>query len=138
MPGRDQCGNIVVADIGTPAAVLPHIDCRTFCNMPALWSRQFPRSSPDAHKYTRGHAVVVSGPPDSTGAARLGARGALRVGAGLVTVASPLAAFPVNATHLTAIMLKAFEAPGGLTKILEDKRKNAVLICDIKHVQLVA
>src|SRR5690606_85577 len=64
----------------------------------------------------------------ATGAARLGARGALRAGAGLVTVASPLDAVAVNAMHLTAIMLKPFEGPEGIGALLEDTRKNAVLI----------
>ena len=128
LPGRDLCGEVVVADIGIGDAVLHEIVPATFANAPALWRTEFPKQHRGTHKYTRGHAVVVSGPPDSTGAARLGARGALRVGAGLVTVASPLLAFPVNAAHLTAIMLKPFEAPGGLAGILEDKRKNAVLI----------
>ena len=59
----------------------------------------FPAPSLDAHKYTRGHAVVVSGPADSTGAARLGARGALRIGAGLVTLVGSGAATAINATH---------------------------------------
>jgi NAD(P)H-hydrate epimerase len=63
-----------------------------------------------------------------TGAARMGARGALRIGAGLVTVASPLEALYVNATHLTAIMLLPCEGASDLAQILEDKRKNAVLL----------
>ena len=82
----------------------------------------------DGHKYDRGHAVVVSGPPAHTGAARLGARGALRIGAGLVTVASPPDAIAVNAAHLTAIMLLPFDGPEGLADILADRRKNAVLL----------
>ena len=127
-PGRDYCGHVVVADIGIPETVLRDMNCKNCANRPEFWLSDWPLLRSDAHKYTRGHAVVVSGPPENTGAARLGARGALRIGAGLVTVATPLASFPVNAVHLTAIMLKAFEVPGGLAKILEDKRLNAVLI----------
>ena len=128
LPGRRLCGPITLAEIGLPRSVLETIQPTIFANAPGLWLQRFPQLLVEAHKYTRGHALVVSGPPDSTGAARLGARAALRVGAGLVTVASPLLAFPVNAAHLTAIMLKPFEAPAGLAKILEDKRLNAVLI----------
>src|SRR5262249_11147236 len=80
------------------------------------------------HKYTRGHAVVVSGPAESTGAARMGARAALRVGAGLVTVVGPATATAVNATHLTAIMIKAIGADAALAEFLSDVRRNAVLI----------
>lgn len=58
----------------------------------------------------------------------MGARGALRAGAGLVTVASPPDAVAVNAAHLTAIMIKGFDGPRGLAEILSDARKNAVLI----------
>lgn len=140
MPGRELCGPVAVADIGIPADVLSEtgdraadggdaITCLTFANHEhAPWRQWYPRPVTDSHKYTRGHAIVVSGPPEMTGAARLGARGALRAGAGLVTVATSRAAFPVNAAHLTAIMLAPFEPPGGLATVLEDKRRNAVLI----------
>jgi hydroxyethylthiazole kinase-like uncharacterized protein yjeF len=128
LPGRTLCGPVKLADIGIPSGVLDQIGSRTFVNGPALWRAALPAQRPEAHKYTRGHAVVVSGPAESTGAARLGARGALRIGAGLVTIASPRAAFPVNAAHLTAIMLKPFDVPEGLAGLLADKRRNALLI----------
>ena len=128
MPGREYCGEVVVADIGIPDNVLSMIKPKTFANGPALWRNQFPSLCAAGHKYTRGHAVVVSGPPDKTGAARLAARGALRIGAGLVTVASPTAAMATNAAHLTAIMLAAFDGPRGLADILSDHRRNATLI----------
>jgi hydroxyethylthiazole kinase-like uncharacterized protein yjeF len=82
----------------------------------------------DGHKYDRGHAVVVSGPAIRTGAARLAARAALRVGAGLVSVASPEDALIVNAAHLTAIMLLYMDGPAGLAEILSDRRRNALVI----------
>jgi ADP-dependent NAD(P)H-hydrate dehydratase / NAD(P)H-hydrate epimerase len=100
----------------------------TFENTLELWCSAIPRAKQDAHKYTRGHAVVVSGPPFQTGAARLAARGALRMGAGLVTVAGSSSATAVNAAHLTAIMLAVCNRAQDLREILEDKRKNAVLI----------
>jgi ADP-dependent NAD(P)H-hydrate dehydratase / NAD(P)H-hydrate epimerase len=93
-----------------------------------LWLAQFPWPKPDGHKYARGHAVVVSGPAYSTGAARLGARGALRIGAGLVTVASPRDALAVNASQLTSIMVREADDARGLNALLADPRKNAVLI----------
>jgi NAD(P)H-hydrate epimerase len=128
LPGRSLCGQITVADIGIPAGVLPAIRSTVSANHPELWRAHFPWPRIDAHKYARGHAVIVSGPPDSTGAARLGARGALRIGAGLVTVASPREALAVNAAHLTAIMVRGFEGASGLGALLADKRLNAVLI----------
>lgn len=127
-PGRALCGTVRVADIGIPPRVLSELGIKTFANKPALWRDVLPKPAPDGHKYTRGHALIVSGPAAATGAARLGARGALRAGAGLVTVASPLDALDINARHLTAIMLKPFEGPDGLAALLADPRKNAVLI----------
>ncbi len=127
-PGRARCGEIVVADIGIEEAALAETDITLFENMPALWQSVFPNPHQTGHKYSKGHAVSVSGGPGATGAARLGARAALRVGAGLVTVASPPNALQVNASHLTAVMLQRFEGAEGLTALLDDKRKNAVLI----------
>ena len=128
LPGRTYCGEVSLADIGIPASVLAAIAPKTFANEPALWLARFPWPQPESHKYARGHAVVVSGPVYSTGAARLGARGALRIGAGLVTVASPRDALEVNAAQLTAIMVREADDARGLASLLADRRKNAVLI----------
>ena len=128
MPGSGLCGAIMLADIGIPGTVLDAMSPRTYVNAPRLWSASLPRLAHDDHKYTRGHAIVVSGPAHRTGAARLGARGALRAGAGLVTVASAPDAVAVNAAHLTAIMLEPFDGPRGLAEILSDERRNAILI----------
>jgi hydroxyethylthiazole kinase-like uncharacterized protein yjeF len=128
LPGRIHCGAVQLADIGIPASVLAEIAPKTFANESALWLAQFPWPKEESHKYGRGHAVVVSGPVYSTGAARLAARGALRAGAGLVTVASPRDALQVNAAQLTAIMVREADDARGLNTLLADKRKNAVLI----------
>jgi len=123
LPGRALCGEIVVCDIGIPpqaAATGLHE------NTPSLW--RYPRPDAEGHKYTRGHCVVVSGGAAHTGAARLAARAALRVGAGLVSVASPPNAVLVNASHLTAVMVKAFDGAAGLGQLLSDKRLNAVAL----------
>jgi NAD(P)H-hydrate epimerase len=128
MPGRIFCGHVLVVDIGIPPAALAPIRPRIFENGPGVWGSRFPWPAPLAHKYARGHAVIVSGPGHATGAARLAARGALRAGAGLVSVASPLDAVSVNATALTAIMVKPFAGAQGLARLLTDKRFNAVAI----------
>lgn len=128
LPGRLRCGEIVLADIGIDDDLLMPINPRTFENGPDLWNRLLPRPDPETHKYRRGHALVVSGGPTSTGAARLAARGAARAGAGLVTVASPPNAVLVHAAHLTSIMLTACANADVLSKLLEDKRKNVCLI----------
>jgi NAD(P)H-hydrate epimerase len=121
LPGRALCGETVVTDIGIPAEAA---NTQLHENMPALW--RFPWPQLEGHKYSRGHCVVVSGPAHATGAARLAARAALRVGAGLVSVASPPDAVAVNAAHLTAIMIKPFHGAAELGALLSDRRLNAV------------
>jgi ADP-dependent NAD(P)H-hydrate dehydratase / NAD(P)H-hydrate epimerase len=128
VPGRLHCGAISVADIGIPAAVLARIAPRTFENLPALWRPSFPVPQHQGQKYDRGHAVVVSGPSWSTGAARLAARGALRAGAGLVTVASPREALAVNAVASLAVMVRPVDGAAELTAFLADRRLNALAI----------
>jgi NAD(P)H-hydrate epimerase len=128
LPGRMFCGEVTVAQIGIPESVFETIPVRTYENVPTLWRDAFPWPQLDGHKYSRGHAIVVSGPMHATGAARLAARGALRTGAGLVSVASTPGAVAVNAAHLTAIMVKPFDGPKGLSALLSDKRFNAMVL----------
>src|SRR5215216_4650216 len=109
LPGRAHCGSVAVADIGIADATIAATGGSIFANAPALWAEAFPRPTLDTHKYRRGHALVLSGAALHTGAARLAARGALRVGAGLVTLASPAEALAVNAAHSTAVMLRRCE-----------------------------
>src|SRR5262245_53231830 len=80
------------------------------------------------HKYDRGHAVVVSGSLSHTGAARLAARGALRAGAGLVTIASPRDALLVNAAASLAVMVRPVDGSDQLTALLSDRRLNALVL----------
>ncbi len=128
LPGRLHCGPVAVADIGIPASVLDTIKPRTFANGPGLWSGQFPVPQAEGHKYSRGHAVVVSGGLSTSGAGRLAARGALRAGAGLVTIASPRAALLVNATASLAVMVRPVDGAAELGEFLADKRRNAVVL----------
>jgi hydroxyethylthiazole kinase-like uncharacterized protein yjeF len=128
LPGRLHCGPIAVADIGIPDTVLRSIAPRTYENNPPLWRAHFPQPHDAGHKYDRGHAIVVSGPLWSTGAARLSARGALRVGAGLVTIASPREALSVNAAANLAIMVRPVDGADELARFLADRRLNAAAI----------
>jgi len=128
LPGRLHCGAVSVVDIDIPASVLQTVKPNTFANEPGLWLPEFPWPTEEGHKYLRGHALVASGPIDATGAARMAARGALRAGAGLVTVASPRNALAVNAAQLTAVMVREADGPRGIAQLLSDPRKNAFLI----------
>jgi ADP-dependent NAD(P)H-hydrate dehydratase / NAD(P)H-hydrate epimerase len=128
LPGRLHCGPVRVADIGIAPSVLERIEPRTFVNAPALWAGRFPRPRVDGHKYARGHAVVLSGGLSTTGAARLAARGALRAGAGLVTIASPRDALAVNAAASLAVMVRPVDGAHELAEFLRDRRRNAVVL----------
>jgi hydroxyethylthiazole kinase-like uncharacterized protein yjeF len=128
MPGRAYCGKVSVAPIGIPATVLERIRPLTLENIPELWRTKFPVPQTQSHKYDRGHVVVVSGPSWSTGAARLAARGALRAGAGLVTIASPREALAVNAAANLAIMVRPVDGAVELGRFLADPRLNALAV----------
>jgi ADP-dependent NAD(P)H-hydrate dehydratase / NAD(P)H-hydrate epimerase len=125
MPGRAFCGEVITADIGIPATVLDQIQPQQWENAPDLWLQHYPWAQVDAHKYARGHTVVVSGGVAQGGAARLAARGALRAGAGLVTIAAPPGAVMVHASQLNAIMVSGFE---DLDEVLSDGRKNVFVL----------
>ncbi|AWB19888.1 NAD(P)H-hydrate dehydratase [Methylobacterium currus] len=127
LPGRRLCGPVTVAGIGIPDAIVAGIRPKAHVNGPDLWGAAFPRLAGDSHKYTRGHAVVLSGPAHRTGAARLAARGAVRIGAGLVTVLSPTPALPENAAQLTAIMLRPCDGADDLDDALTDERLNVIV-----------
>ena len=86
------------------------------------------RPSSSCHKYLHGHAVVLSGGPGKGGAARLAARGALRIGAGLVTVGCPSKALTENAARLDAIMLAEIESADALSTELEARKVKALCI----------
>ena len=128
LPGRSLCGAIRLADIGIPASVLARVAPLAFVNSPAVWRHALPRPDAESHKYARGAVLVLSGPAHQTGAARLAARAALRSGAGIVTLASPLPALAVNAARLTAIMVAPFAGVRDFEALLADDRRRAIII----------
>ncbi|MCX7629997.1 MAG: NAD(P)H-hydrate dehydratase [Geminicoccaceae bacterium] len=128
LPGRDLAGELLIADIGIPDAIVASVDEGLRRNDPRWWWPLIPRRGSDSHKYRFGHAVVVGGPPHATGATRLAARSALRVGAGLVSVAASPASLPTYAAALTTVMTKPCADPAALARLLEDPRFNAWLI----------
>lgn len=127
-PGRSHCGPLDVADIEISSDTVPQVGSGIWANHPDLWRRDLPRPGADAHKYDRGHTLVLSGDATHTGAARLAARGALRAGSGLVTLASPGEALAVNAAQLTAVMLRACDWPADLQGLLGDARFKALAL----------
>jgi NAD(P)H-hydrate epimerase len=128
LPGRLHAGEVVVADIGIPDAVVRAHDSGLRATAPQRWSGRLPERRPESHKYHFGHAVVVGGPARSTGAARLSALAALRVGAGLVSIACPAEALPIYAARTSALMTKPVDADADWQALIADERLNAFLI----------
>ena len=119
LPGRVKCGEVVVADIGISASVLEYLGPVVHENGPERWLRHFPFPQPQGHKYARGHALVIGG-GEMTGAARLAARAARRVGAGLVTIVAP---------DLALAIYRGGE-PGAIVRSLADY---SALVADMRH-----
>lgn len=112
MPGRALCGEIVVADIGIPSEVQEGLAREAgplpVENAPAVWGGVWPALAADGHKYHRGHVAVFGG-GRMVGAARLTARAAARVGAGLVTLQVPASVWPVYAAGVGSTMAQALD-----------------------------
>ncbi|WEX87111.1 NAD(P)H-hydrate dehydratase [Sinorhizobium garamanticum] len=128
MPGRVRCGTLEVFDIGIPARLVSDGAGDLRLNTPTIWGSHASTLDPATHKYRRGHLGVLSGGSLSTGAARLSATAGLAAGAGLVTLASPAEALAVNASHLTAVMLREIQGTDDLATWLKDKRVNAFVL----------
>jgi hydroxyethylthiazole kinase-like uncharacterized protein yjeF len=127
MPGRARLGELVIADIGIPDAVLEEIRPQTQINGPEIWGGRFPWPAADGHKYARGHAVIAGG-ATITGAARLAATAARRMGAGLATIASPPEAFAIYAGGDAGNIVAAADGSEAFAALIDDPRKNAVLV----------
>jgi ADP-dependent NAD(P)H-hydrate dehydratase / NAD(P)H-hydrate epimerase len=127
MPGRLYRGELVVADIGIAEQVLDDIRPTSWINGATLWAGRFPWPSADGHKYSRGHAVITGG-EQMTGAARLAATAARRVGAGLATIATPPRAFAIYAGSEPGNLVAEIEDASAFAELLSDSRRNAVLV----------
>jgi len=126
-PGRELCGELVLADIGIPATLLAASPARCWENTPDLWRAALPGLRATTNKYHRGHALILGGAV-LTGAARLSALAAMRIGAGLLTVAAPRAAWSVYAGTLVSAMVQPMDDVADFKALLADSRRNAILI----------
>lgn len=126
-PGRELCGELVVADIGIPVSVLDAIAPACWENGPGLWLDLYPWPQPESHKYTRGEVLILGG-ASMTGASRLTAIAAARAGAGLVTLAAPKEAWSIYAAALTSAIVRGFEGAEDWQALLADPRRNAIAI----------
>jgi NAD(P)H-hydrate epimerase len=126
-PGRGLCGDLAVADIGTPAGVLQAIAPQAWENGPDLWLAGYPWPQAETYKYKRGEVLILGGAP-TTGASRMTAMAASRAGAGMVTLAAPAAAWGVYATALTNAIVRSVEGEADWRGLLADKRRNVIAI----------
>jgi len=129
-PGRSLCGKILLVDIGTPESALNNVVAKTWENAPLLWQDAYPWPQVDGHKYLRGHALVFGG-ESITGASRLTAAAATRVGAGVVTLAAPEKAWLIYSVALLGIIVKAIRSDAqtdDFAELLMDVRRNAIAI----------
>lgn len=147
--GAQTCGKLAIVDIGLdkahsefarnhagPSTAQETLGCiARWIEKPGLEGPDFgvpavPELSKTTggHKFSHGHALMFAGAAGKTGAARLAARGALRVGAGLVTIAVPDCALSEVAAQVTAIMVTPVHSPDDVTNLLADHRINALCI----------
>ena len=119
--GPQYCAKTKVVDIGLQGAPAMGLDmCRA--------DRLFLVKGGKEHKFHHGHALILSGPSAHTGAARLAARGALRIGTGVVSLGCPQEAVAECAAQLTAVMLAPIEGGAALGAVLQDTRINALCL----------
>ncbi len=120
--GPRHCGRLAIVDIGLNNNAKQQNEAARLVQSHAGVSKW------QGHKYSHGHALILSGGVGKGGAARLAARGTLRVGAGAVTVGCPPAALIENAAQLNAIMLRKVKGADDLAEVLADKRINALCL----------
>ncbi|MBV9960554.1 MAG: NAD(P)H-hydrate dehydratase, partial [Acidobacteria bacterium] len=127
-PAAHYNGRLVVADIGTPAALLEETASQLFLTQEADAQRWLVRTrySPDSYKNTHGHALVIAGSRGMTGAAALCGNAAMRAGAGLVTIATPASAQTAVAAHAM---------PEVMTAALAETDRGAASVEAIEHLQ---
>ena len=126
-PGADKIGNLFVEDIGIPETLISNFDCKVFHNKPESWGIDFPSPGPVTNKFDRGHLTIVGG-KKMTGAARLAARGGIRAGAGLVTIASPKKAVPIYALDWPEFIIKEVSNFTNLRIYIKTKKVSALVI----------
>jgi ADP-dependent NAD(P)H-hydrate dehydratase / NAD(P)H-hydrate epimerase len=153
LPGRDLCGDVVLADIGIPRGALDSMSIDIWENNPELWREELPQLRSAGNKYSRGHVLLYGGYP-MTGASRMAARGGVRsgeggtttppperrgasgvaaraptpTGAGLTTIAVPERAFAIYASALTSIMAHPLARDEEFADMLKDLRYTAFSI----------
>lgn len=129
--GPTACGEVVVAPIfdfqPAPSSGEGWV-LRPPTEPGILTATAAPLAKTGGHKFTHGHALILAGGFGYGGAARLAARAALRVGAGLVTLGPPKSALIEHAGPPDALMRRGVDDAPTLAALLEDDRITAVAL----------
>ena len=126
LPGKDHCGKVILAplhlvDLSKMNKAFPRI------NSPALWNNKFPFPKMSDHKYRRGHVMII-GSESMTGASRLAALAARRIGAGLVTIACPRSIQSVYQSTCLGTLVAPYANHEDLSALIEKKTTDVLLI----------
>jgi hydroxyethylthiazole kinase-like uncharacterized protein yjeF len=127
-PGQEHCGKVVVGQIGILENVLENIAPSTFHNSPKLWEDMLPSPKKMGHKHNRGHTLAFSGSIEKSGAIRLAAKAALRMGSGLVTIAATSATLPAHAARSDVLMLTPLDTNLHLADLVGNPKMNIYCI----------
>ncbi len=100
---------------------------KTLTNTPDLWLDEWPTLNYHSHKYTRGHTMVVGG-ETITGAARLSALAAARIGSGLTSLLVPQSAFSIYAASMLSVMVKPYADQVTFSHHILDKKIKCFVI----------
>jgi len=124
-PGASFTGNLYIGDISIPEEAITEQGINRYVTDLSLIKSLFPRRSPDGHKGTYGHVLVVGGSEGMTGAVTLTSQAALKIGAGLVTLGVPSSLNQIMELKLTEVMTKAL--PETDKKVLSQAAKEDIL-----------
>jgi hydroxyethylthiazole kinase-like uncharacterized protein yjeF len=139
MPGAALCGHVTVADIGFPKAAIE----RSLVSKQAVWREVDPQSvlqadpwqqlPKNAHKYDRGHVLVIGGSEGKLGAPIMAGLAALRSGAGWCSIAVPRGQAPVDMPIPVELTVENFFDganidPERLRRFIDERRVAAVIV----------
>ena len=127
LPGRVICGEQVVVDIGIPDSVLAELGSQHAHNDPDLWHAYFPCPQLEQHKYSRGHAVIAGG-IEMTGAARMAAQSAQRIGVGLISLVCGPESASIYRMALPSAIVKTMRDTLTFVDLIENSKVTAWLI----------
>ncbi len=125
--GRSYAGEIKVANIGILKNTYKDKYPKIYENSKEFWLNQFPKIQQNCHKYDRGHSVIYGG-SKMTGAAKLAANAAARIGSGLTSIIAKKELFSVYASYMPSLIIEPINSIEDVIKYLKDERLNSILI----------